>query len=195
MSDASGAAAAETLDLRGEVCPFTFVRVKLRLEELAPGARLRVLVDHEPATRNVPRSLSEWGQKVRSVTPDGDTGGWVIEVEKAAAERRADTRHDIPAEVQIFAGDDIVVLRARNLSLSGVCVEAPVDAPDLLLPGAHVELVVAHHGTAVRSPARVIRHHTPGAVGLVFSELAAENRELLRHMIVRASHASPKDSR
>jgi tRNA 2-thiouridine synthesizing protein A len=71
----------EELDLRGEVCPFTFVRVKLRLEELPAGARLRVLLDHEPASRNVPRSLREWGQKVLAV--GGERPLWIVEVEKA----------------------------------------------------------------------------------------------------------------
>ena len=73
------ATAAETLDLRGEVCPFTFVRTKLRLEEMPPGARLRVVVDHEPATRNIPRSASEWGQTVLGVA---GSGPWEIWVEK-----------------------------------------------------------------------------------------------------------------
>ena len=67
------------LDLRGEVCPFTFVRTKLRLEELSPGARLRIVVDHEPASRNVPRSLREWGQTVVSVDSSAP-GTWTIEV-------------------------------------------------------------------------------------------------------------------
>ena len=69
------------LDLRGEVCPFTFVRTKLRLEELPAGARLRIVVDHEPASRNVPRSLREWGQAVVSVASTGD-GAWSIDVVK-----------------------------------------------------------------------------------------------------------------
>lgn len=69
------------LDLSGEVCPFTFVRTKLRLEELPRGARLRVIVDHEPATRNVPRSVTEWGQKVLAVAPAGP-GRWEIWIEK-----------------------------------------------------------------------------------------------------------------
>lgn len=56
------------LDLSGELCPFTFVRTKLALEELPIGARLRVIVDHEPATRNIPRSAAEWGQEVIGVT-------------------------------------------------------------------------------------------------------------------------------
>jgi tRNA 2-thiouridine synthesizing protein A len=75
---------AELLDLRGEVCPFTFVRTKLRLEELPVGAALRILVDHEPASRNVPRSLREWGQEVVEVAP-GEASGhasgtWLVVV-------------------------------------------------------------------------------------------------------------------
>lgn len=57
------------LDLRGEVCPYTFVRAKLALEGMPVGAALTLLVDHEPATRNIPRSAAEWGQEVRSVGP------------------------------------------------------------------------------------------------------------------------------
>jgi tRNA 2-thiouridine synthesizing protein A len=69
------------LDLTGEVCPFTFVRTKLALEELPAGARLVVRVDHEPATRNVPRSAADWGQKVLGVAPAGP-GRWDIHLEK-----------------------------------------------------------------------------------------------------------------
>lgn len=72
---------AEILDLTGEVCPYTFVRTKLRLEDMPAGARLRVLVDHEPATRNIPRSAAEWGQKVLSVGPAG-AGRWEIWIER-----------------------------------------------------------------------------------------------------------------
>ena len=68
------------LDLAGEVCPYTFVRTRLALEALPLGARLRIRVDHEPARRNVPRSATEWGQEVASVTEDD--GAWVIELVK-----------------------------------------------------------------------------------------------------------------
>jgi TusA-related sulfurtransferase len=64
----SGATSRATIDLCGELCPFTFVRTKLALEDLPIGAVLRVIVDHEPATRNIPRSASEWGQEVVGVT-------------------------------------------------------------------------------------------------------------------------------
>jgi tRNA 2-thiouridine synthesizing protein A len=66
------------LDLSGEVCPYTFVRTRLALEELPIGARLRVRVDHEPARRNVPRSAAEWGQEVVAVVEVD--GGWDIEL-------------------------------------------------------------------------------------------------------------------
>lgn len=62
-------------DVRGEICPFTFVRAKLALEALPLGAALRVLVDHEPASRNLPRSAAEWGQEVLGVTEVTDAGG------------------------------------------------------------------------------------------------------------------------
>lgn len=55
------------MDLRGEVCPLTFVRIKLWLEEAALGARLRVLLDHEPATRQIPRSLSLFRQRLDGI--------------------------------------------------------------------------------------------------------------------------------
>ena len=63
----AGGPAPPLLDLCGELCPFTFVRAKLALEELPIGAVLRVIVDHEPATRNIPRSATEWGQEVVAV--------------------------------------------------------------------------------------------------------------------------------
>ena len=75
-------AVSDELDLRGEVCPYTFVRTKLRLEELADGAILRVVVDHEPASRNVPRSAAAWGQTVVSVEPRAP-GEWVITLRRA----------------------------------------------------------------------------------------------------------------
>ena len=60
------------LDLRGEVCPYTFVRTRLALEAMAVGSVLAVLVDHEPASRSIPKSAREWGQEVVAVEPAGD---------------------------------------------------------------------------------------------------------------------------
>jgi TusA-related sulfurtransferase len=69
------------LDIRGEVCPYTFVKTKLALEEMQPGQVLRVLVDYEPATRNVPRSVTVQGDEVLGVEPCG-ASEWAIMVRK-----------------------------------------------------------------------------------------------------------------
>jgi len=71
----------DTLDLTGEVCPFTFVRTKLALEDLPLHATLRVLVDHAPAAHNIPRSATEWGQTVVAVTQLSPTT-WAIDLQK-----------------------------------------------------------------------------------------------------------------
>jgi tRNA 2-thiouridine synthesizing protein A len=67
--------------VRGEVCPFTFVRTKLALEALPIGGTLRVLVDHEPAVRNIPRSATEWGQEVLGIEAVSD-GVWAIDLRR-----------------------------------------------------------------------------------------------------------------
>lgn len=71
----------DALDIRGEVCPFTFVRTKLALEAIAIGATLRVITDHEPASRNIPRSATEWGQEVLGVSSLSD-GTWAIDLRR-----------------------------------------------------------------------------------------------------------------
>lgn len=71
----------DTLDIRGVVCPYTFVKTKLKLEGMEDGSVLRVEVDYEPATRNVPRSLKEQGHEVLSVEPLKE-GEWEIVTRK-----------------------------------------------------------------------------------------------------------------
>lgn len=80
-SPGDATAPVPVIDLCGELCPFTFVRTKLALEELPIGALLRVLVDHEPATRNIPRSATEWGQEVLGVTSLSPRT-WAIDLRK-----------------------------------------------------------------------------------------------------------------
>jgi tRNA 2-thiouridine synthesizing protein A len=67
MSSAGDSVTVTTLDLRGEICPFTFVRTKLAMEKLAIGSSIHVTVDNQHAADNVPRSLRTWGQEVCEV--------------------------------------------------------------------------------------------------------------------------------
>jgi TusA-related sulfurtransferase len=71
----------KTIDLKGEVCPYTFVKSKLALEEMNLDQILEVVVDHEPAVENVPRSLKNEGQKILAVDKINDTD-WKILVKK-----------------------------------------------------------------------------------------------------------------
>ena len=69
------------LDIRGEVCPFTFVKSKLVLEQMEEGEVLRVIIDYEPSAENVPKSMREEGQEVLAVNKIGDNL-WEILVRK-----------------------------------------------------------------------------------------------------------------
>lgn len=71
----------QEIDLRGEVCPYTFVKSKLALEDMESGEVLRVVVDHLPAVDNVPRSMKNEGHEVVEISPISDTD-WAIVIKK-----------------------------------------------------------------------------------------------------------------
>lgn len=66
------------IDIKGEVCPYTFVKTKLALETLAPGEVLKVILDHQPASENVPRSLQGEGNEILDVSKFNDTDWQII---------------------------------------------------------------------------------------------------------------------
>jgi TusA-related sulfurtransferase len=70
------------LDLRGEVCPYTFLKSKLALETMTRGRILRVLVDNETSARDVPVGLRRAGHAVMAVVETA-AGTWAIVVRKA----------------------------------------------------------------------------------------------------------------
>ncbi|WP_457624816.1 sulfurtransferase TusA family protein [Persephonella sp.] len=69
------------LDLKGEVCPFTFVKSKLILEQMEPGQVLKVILDYKPSVENVPKSMREEGQEVLDIKQIGDNL-WEVIVRK-----------------------------------------------------------------------------------------------------------------
>jgi len=79
---------ADHLDLRGEICPMTFVQVRLWLERAEIGARLSVIVDHQPATQSIPRSLLILGQEFGGCKHLGD-GAWQLTLRKIVADPSA----------------------------------------------------------------------------------------------------------
>ncbi|MGH1394188.1 MAG: sulfurtransferase TusA family protein [Trichormus sp.] len=56
------------LDLRGTPCPINFVRTKLRLEQMSPGALLEVWLDPGEPIEQVPDSLTMAGYQVEKIT-------------------------------------------------------------------------------------------------------------------------------
>lgn len=68
-----------TLDITKDTCPITFVRTKLKLEELAPGEVLEVILNDGEPIQNVPRSVKGEGHKIIEVTQLGDKFRLLIE--------------------------------------------------------------------------------------------------------------------
>jgi len=71
----------QELNLKGEVCPFTFVKSKLAIEMMSPGQILEITVDNSESAHNVPRSLTNEGHQVLSVDKVNETD-WHITVQK-----------------------------------------------------------------------------------------------------------------
>ena len=71
----------EFIDITDVVCPITFVKVKVALEDLDDGQILQVRLNAGEPIQNVPRSLKDDGHKVLSVADNGD-GTFTLLVER-----------------------------------------------------------------------------------------------------------------
>ncbi|MBQ8328227.1 MAG: sulfurtransferase TusA family protein [Lachnospiraceae bacterium] len=73
----------DTVDITDVVCPVTFVKTKVALEDLEEGEILQVhLKDGEPV-QNVPRSVKDEGHKVLKLQDNGD-GTYELYIRKGA---------------------------------------------------------------------------------------------------------------
>jgi len=66
------------MDLRGTPCPLNWVKTKLRLEEMAAGDRVEVIVDEGNPSQNVPRSAEAEGHLIVAATPMPDDGVRIV---------------------------------------------------------------------------------------------------------------------
>ncbi len=73
------------LNLKGKICPYTFIESMLALEEMATGEVLRVIVDYPPAACDVPKSLKSEGYEILEVAPINPTD-WAILVKNKEIE-------------------------------------------------------------------------------------------------------------
>ncbi|GAB4411278.1 MAG: sulfurtransferase TusA family protein [Thermodesulfovibrionales bacterium] len=69
------------INIKGLVCPYTFVKSKLAIEDMDVGDVLEILLDSEEASRNIPKSMEDHGHRVLRVEKINDTD-WVIVVRK-----------------------------------------------------------------------------------------------------------------
>jgi TusA-related sulfurtransferase len=56
-----------SLDIKGQICHYTFVRSKLAIEKMRLGEVLEIVTDHRAASENVPKSMENEGQKVLKI--------------------------------------------------------------------------------------------------------------------------------
>lgn len=71
----------DSVDITDVVCPVTFVKAKIALEELDDGDILSIRLNDGEPVQNVPRSIKEEGHKVLSLTENGD-GTYQLIVQK-----------------------------------------------------------------------------------------------------------------
>lgn len=73
------------LDITGDVCPMTFVKVKMGLQKIAPSGKLHVRLNEE-ALKNVISSLKTEGHRVTNVSREGTI--FLLEVENTSGETK-----------------------------------------------------------------------------------------------------------
>ena len=71
----------KSINIKGLVCPYTFVKAKLAVESMEVGQTLEILLDYEEASRSIPKSMEDHGQKVLKVEKINDTD-WILQVKK-----------------------------------------------------------------------------------------------------------------
>ena len=71
----------KSINIKGLVCPYTFVKAKLAIESMAVGQILEILLDYEEASRSIPKSMEDHGQKVLKVEKINETD-WVLQIKK-----------------------------------------------------------------------------------------------------------------
>lgn len=69
------------INIKGLVCPYTFVKAKLAIESMEVGQVLEILLDYEEASRSIPKSMEDHGQKVLKVEKVNDSD-WVLIIRK-----------------------------------------------------------------------------------------------------------------
>ena len=73
----------DTVDITDVVCPVTFVKTKVALEELEEGEILQVHLNDGEPVQNVPGSVKDEGHQVLKLQDNGD-GTYELYIRKGA---------------------------------------------------------------------------------------------------------------
>jgi tRNA 2-thiouridine synthesizing protein A len=60
------------VDLSCEICPMTFVKLKLNLDRIVPGDLMEVVLKEGEHMVNIPRNIKEEGHKIEAVSREGN---------------------------------------------------------------------------------------------------------------------------
>ena len=71
----------ERVDITDVVCPMTFVKAKVAIEELDDGEVLAIRMNDGEPVQNVPRSMKEEGQQILKLI-DNENGTYDLIVKK-----------------------------------------------------------------------------------------------------------------
>ena len=71
----------DTVDITDVVCPVTFVKTKVALEELDEGQILSIRMNDGEPVQNVPRSIKEEGHQILKLD-DNEDGTYTLYVKK-----------------------------------------------------------------------------------------------------------------
>ena len=71
----------DTVDITDVVCPVTFVKAKVALEELDAGQVLSIRMNDGEPVQNVPRSIKEEGHQILKLD-DNEDGTYTLYVKK-----------------------------------------------------------------------------------------------------------------
>ena len=81
MAEGTDIKVDETVDITDVVCPVTFVKTKVALEEMDDGQSLSVHMNDGEPVQNVPRSVKEEGHQILKLI-DNEDGTYDLIVKK-----------------------------------------------------------------------------------------------------------------
>ena len=81
----------EEVDITDKVCPLTFVKAKVAIDELDDGQVLAVRMNDGEPVQNVPRSLKEEGHQILKLY-DNEDGTYTLLVRKVEEQKYGSSR-------------------------------------------------------------------------------------------------------